>query len=589
MKKSKKKKYQDGGTEPAAIDTQMIDYTDYLTPASTAVLDYYKNGGVVDYMQSGGGELDGNAVMPYVSFKGDYHNDPSGSRGIALGLEGGNPRKVQNEETRAFVPTDKLMQITGMGQAMLQMGGPEAMGMPAPPQQQGMPVQNAPQPPVGQPEEESKVVLGDMVEPESKKEYQELANELKKIAKNDPNNTRVQDEIKEKMAELALKQEAQRVMEEQFPDGPPQVAPPEQAQALNENMAMMQMLQGQGAPMQQPQMQQAPTPEQSMDPEAIPLAQEGMAFEGSGDIDPYADEYLTEEFMQTYNPEMYANIPYNINRARLDSSRVPTVGALDMIRGLIPPYEGSQLQTLPPMENIPYDSDATYDDIMGIDRDDFAKWKARTSKEMNKEEAKENRLAEKDAGSKDKNRDGKPDYLGMATLAGASLASNMGNIMYLAEQGKRSEQVNPERYTVDPELISLDQQRKDIETRMNRVAYENRMSGQGDISRATFLAGQELQAMAPTYEKEENVNAQIINQADQFNAQMRMNADDINAQNRAAALKQYYDSISQIGQNINTLAMDINQRRENKEMYNLLDGYFPHYSYTRGEGWTFTG
>ena len=160
--------------------------------------------------------------------------------------------------------------------------------------------------------------------------------------------------------------------------------------------------------------------------------------------------------------------------------------------------------------------------------------------------------------------------------------------MYLANEGDSYDRVNPERYTVDPELISLDQQREDIETRMNRVAYENRMKGQSDISRETFLAGQELQAMAPTYEKEQNVNAQIINSADQFNSQMRMNADDMNAQNKAAAQKQYYDSISQIGQNINTLAVDINQRRENKQMYDLLDGYFPNYSLVDGQ-WKFTG
>ena len=183
---------------------------------------------------------------------------------------------------------------------------------------------------------------------------------------------------------------------------------------------------------------------------------------------------------------------------------------------------------------------------------------------------------------------GKKDWAGMATLAGAGIASNIGNIMYLAEQGKQAEQNDPNKYSVDPELISLDEQRKDIETRMNRVAYENRMRGKGDITRESFLAGQELQAMAPTYEKEKNANAQIINQTDQFNSQMRMQVDDQNAQNRSAALKQYYDSISQIGQNINTLAMDINQRKENKDMYNLLDGYFPNYSYEDGK-WVFKG
>ena len=176
----------------------------------------------------------------------------------------------------------------------------------------------------------------------------------------------------------------------------------------------------------------------------------------------------------------------------------------------------------------------------------------------------------------------------MGILAGAGLASNIGNIMYLAEQGKKAEYEDPGKYMVDPRLISLDEQRKDIETRMNRVAYENRMRGQGDITREAFLAGQELQQMAPTYEREQNLNAQIINQADQFNAQMRMNADDINARNRAAALKQYYDSISQIGQNINNLAIDINQRRENAQMYKLLEDYFPNYGLKNGQ-WVFKG
>jgi hypothetical protein len=190
----------------------------------------------------------------------------------------------------------------------------------------------------------------------------------------------------------------------------------------------------------------------------------------------------------------------------------------------------------------------------------------------------------KASGTKDKDKDGQPDYLGMGILAGAGLASNIGNIMYLAEQGKRAEYEDPGKYMVDPRLISLDEQRKDIETRMNRVAYENRMRGQADITREAFLAGQELQQMAPTYEREQNLNAQIINQADQFNAQMRMNVDDINARNRAAALKQYYDSISQIGQNINNLAIDINQRRE----YKLLEDYFPNYGLQNGQ-WVFKG
>lgn len=694
MKKSKKKskKYQKGGAEPAAINNDIIDYNDYLSQSSVDTLDYFKHGGVVKSYQSGGGELDGNAVMPFVSFKGDYHNDPSGSRGIALGMGGDNPHKAQNLETRAYVSTDKLSEITGIADAMqsaqaggmeemiMQMGGQEAM---AGPPQQGMPVQNAPQQPVGQPQDKAKVILGDMIEPESKKEYQELANKLKKIAKNDPNNTRVQDEIKEKMEQLALKQEAQRVMEEQFPDGPPQEASPEQAEALNQNTAMMEMLQGQAGGMQQPEMQQPPTAEQAMDPEAIPLAQAGIienpydtspsinrdmpwkktnAFDKTGFFTEKEKIAITQDptqpkYVPSGNPQIEAgranalNPNGGVSKYNLMAGSIPEYqdgSIVDPYKGQLGLLEGVPLDLLQPdydprkeaelaeqarafamqqygdidpntseyltntfMQNYSPEMyarnaprllspEADYKNLFAegqpmVDQD-FEDWKSKTSNKMKREDAREDRLSERAAkrtarkGNKgkgeDKDRDGKGmDWAGAGVLAASAVASNIGNIMYLANEGDSYDRVNPERYTVDPELISLDQQRKDIETRMNRVAYENRMKGQSDISRDTFLAGQELQQTAPTYEKEQNVNAQIINSADQFNSQMRMNADDINAQNKAAAQKQYYDSISQIGQNINNLAIDINQRKENAEMYKLLQDYFPNYGYTRAGGW----
>ena len=555
----KKKKYQTGGTEPApfSVDDQIIDYTQYLSPESMDMLNYYKTGGI-DYYQSGGGELNGNAVMPFVSFNGDKHVDPS--RGIFLGKNGDNPRKVQDGEYRVFVD-------------MFQMGGMEGMQQPAAQMpQQGMPMQG-PQDPAGvPPKEKVPVILGDMKDPETGKEYQKLAAELERVSKNDPNNTRVQDEIKKKMEELALKQEAQRILEERFPDGPPAPPSPEQAEALNQNMAMMQMLQGQGQQMQQPQMQQNPIGTEPMDPEAVPLAQTGM-IEG---IPEYQEGFPEIDYTQgrpAMTPEeaamiasMYGLPATNLPEITVSANKKPTYTTVDdfYVDEPIDPDPESEFGT-------PYiipeaTADALYNEYMQKQAEDTTKA----------------------SGTKDKDKDGQPDYVGMGILAGAGLASNIGNIMYLAEQGKRAEYEDPGKYMVDPRLISLDEQRKDIETRMNRVAYENRMRGQGDITREAFLAGQELQQMAPTYEREQNLNAQIINQADQFNAQMRMNADDINARNRAAALKQYYDSISQIGQNINNLAIDINQRRENAQMYKLLEDYFPNYGLQNGQ-WVFKG
>jgi hypothetical protein len=562
----KKKKYQEGGTEaaPFSVDDQIIDYTDFLSPDSMDMLNYYQTGGV-DYYQSGGGEMNGNSVMPYVAFNGDKHSDPS--RGIFLGKGGDNPRKVQDGEYRVFVD-------------MYQMGGMEAMQQGAPQMpEQGMPMQG-PQDPAGMPPQEKvPVILGDMKDPETGKEYQKLAAELEKVAKNDPTNTRVQDEIKKKMEDLALKQEAQRTIEEKFPDGPPAPPAPEQAEALNQNMAMMQMLQGQGQQMQQPQMRQNPIGTEPMDPEAVPLAQTGMIESMAAGSSPFGAAG-SSDFLDYYygNQELDPNLVYAARS--VDPYGVDPYADEDL----------SGMEGIVSRRNRQLSGYTTVDESttpQSTDSEPLTYFE-RLKQNQAAAASTEDKSTSKASGAKDKDKDGQPDYVGMGILAGAGLASNIGNIMYLAEQGKRSEYEDPGKYMVDPRLISLDEQRKDIETRMNRVAYENRMRGQGDITREAFLAGQELQQMAPTYEKEQNLNAQIINQADQFNAQMRMNADDINARNRAAALKQYYDSISQIGQNINNLAIDINQRRENAQMYKLLEDYFPNYGLQNGQ-WVFKG
>ena len=577
----KKKKYQTGGTEPAplSVDDKIIDYTDFLSPQSMHMLNYYQMGGM-EPQPANGGEMMGDAVMPFTSFNGDLHSDPS--RGIFLGKEGDNQRKVQDGESRIPVDANKIAEL------MMAAG-------------------EDPQVTLSSADKNGKVnvIVGDMEDPESGKKYQDLVNKKKSILKNDPTNTRVLDEIEKELEKIALRQEAHRVMEERFPDGPPAPPSPQQAQALNQNMAMMQMLQGAGQQMQQPQMQQNPIGTEPMDPQAVPLAQTGM-IEG-------IPEYQTGGFPEEIDYE----IDYTEGRPAMTLEEAAIIASMYGESGETP-FNTNFLDDnyYAPRQRVASTDIDPYAD------EDLSGMEGRTSRRARQlsgyttvdegttpqqtdsepltyfERLKqlngysitptEKATTKKASGTKDKDKDGQPDYLGMGILAGAGLASNIGNIMYLAEQGKRAEYEDPGKYMVDPRLISLDEQRKDIETRMNRVAYENRMRGQGDITREAFLAGQELQQMAPTYEREQNLNAQIINQADQFNTQMRMNADDINARNRAAALKQYYDSISQIGQNINNLAIDINQRRENAQMYKLLEDYFPNYGLKNGQ-WVFKG
>ena len=576
----KKKKYQEGGTEaaPFSVDDQIIDYTDFLSPDSMDMLNYYQRGGM-EPQPANGGEMMGDAVMPFTSFNGDLHKDPS--RGIFLGKEGNNQRKVQDGESRIPVDANKIAEL------MMTAG-------------------EDPQVTLSSADKNGKVnvIVGDMKDPETGKKYQDLVNKKKSILKNDPTNTRVLDEIEKELEKIALRQEAQRVMEERFPDGPPAPPSPQQAQALNQNMAMMQMLQGAGQQMQQPQMQQNPIGTEPMDPEAVPLAQTGMVEGMAARLTnlaggPYEIEQMIAAMQEDptspyFDPNAYTSSPFNTNFLDEGVSAKQRPGPAN--------YAEAEMQTIPSKTVTSVPTQALADPALSpvAAPDSGFEFRDKNAEALALAEISKAVMAhqlgvtptfeeKKDSsGTKDKDKDGQPDYLGMGILAGAGLASNIGNIMYLAEQGKRSEYEDPGKYMVDPRLISLDEQRKDIETRMNRVAYENRMRGQGDITREAFLAGQELQQMAPTYEREQNLNAQIINQADQFNAQMRMNADDINARNRAAALKQYYDSISQIGQNINNLAIDINQRRENAQMYKLLEDYFPNYGLQNGQ-WVFKG
>ena len=166
------------------------------------------------------------------------------------------------------------------------------------------------------------VIVGDKKDPESGERYQDLVNKKKNILKNDPTNTRVLDEIEKELEKIALRQEAQRVMEERFPDGPPPPPSPEQAQALNQNMAMMQMLQGADPRMQPTNQAETPIPGMQS-PEAVPLAQTGM-IEGMaarlGNIagGPYEIEQMIAAMQEDptspyFDPNAYISSPFNTN------------------------------------------------------------------------------------------------------------------------------------------------------------------------------------------------------------------------------------------------------------------------------------
>lgn len=152
------------------------------------------------------------------------------------------------------------------------------------------------------------------------------------------------------------------------------------------------------------------------------------------------------------------------------------------------------------------------------------------------------------------------------------LASNLGNIMYLKEQGKRPEV--QKFYEYHPTTLSAKEplRQADIE---GKIAASNIASasggGAGDyLSNRTALASSLSRSKAAIMENIANQNAQIVNQGQMYNIGNRYTVDDINAQNRARALQNYYSTIGALGMGAAGVHKDYRQTQMDRSMINLL-------------------
>lgn len=161
------------------------------------------------------------------------------------------------------------------------------------------------------------------------------------------------------------------------------------------------------------------------------------------------------------------------------------------------------------------------------------------------------------------------DALGFA--AGAAV-QNIGNIAYLAQQGKKYDTQKFYEYT--PKTLSSQEAMRQADLE-GKIAAQNIRTASGGspgtyLSNRVALGSGISKAKGQIQENFENLNTQIQNQAAQLNLANKYNVDDINARNKAAALNQYYGTLNALGQSAAGAFKDYRATSMDRSKINML-------------------
>lgn len=136
--------------------------------------------------------------------------------------------------------------------------------------------------------------------------------------------------------------------------------------------------------------------------------------------------------------------------------------------------------------------------------------------------------------------------------AGFQVAQNLGQMAYLAEQGKKYDKQNYYEYkpnTLDPTMDLHDAEMQNL-----RAEYNVRGASGGNagtyLSNRVALNAQNTMNKSRIHQAYANANAGILNQASQLNLQNKYAVDDINARNKGQALTNYYSTLGSLGTNV---------------------------------------
>ena len=166
------------------------------------------------------------------------------------------------------------------------------------------------------------------------------------------------------------------------------------------------------------------------------------------------------------------------------------------------------------------------------------------------------------------------------------LAQNIGNLLYLKDQGKKYDKVNYGR--VNPSLLDPTEALKDIDRSSYSVQkmIPSSTGGHGGqaINALTANAANRENLKQKTRLDYANANAGINNQFSMYNKGLEVQGMNDEARNKGAALKSYYDTWSDIGYKSAGQSKDIQDRKAQDYNLKVLSDYLNNLEFDKVTG-----
>lgn len=173
----------------------------------------------------------------------------------------------------------------------------------------------------------------------------------------------------------------------------------------------------------------------------------------------------------------------------------------------------------------------------------------------------------------------KRDYTQAIEPAVNAIVQNVGNIAYLAQQGKKYDKVN--YGSVKPKLPSYKESLRQAnqESAMARNNIKNITGGSGGAAMSNFVANQTANTLnkARIIEQGENAIAGVSNNMAQFNKANEIQGMSDEASNKGQALSNYYKAIEGIGRNTSAAYTDYKKGQMDINTAKMLNSAFANY------------
>lgn len=162
----------------------------------------------------------------------------------------------------------------------------------------------------------------------------------------------------------------------------------------------------------------------------------------------------------------------------------------------------------------------------------------------------------------------KIDWANIGESVGMGLLSNVGNLAYLADQGKDYDKVDYGSF--NPEMVNTSSSRRAIRDAMATSKEALKESGRLDRASMAQLGTQGAKQLADAEERIRLANTGMFNDAQLKNIDINMREQTDEAQNKGQALTNYYNALNALGQNTQAAYRGYNLRMSDAEKQRLV-------------------